>query len=50
MRKLICILNTMIARRQKWDANRYKMSDPARLPPVTGLSCHRRLTESLREA
>jgi transposase len=33
MRKLICILNTMIARRQKWDANRYKMSDPARLPP-----------------
>jgi transposase len=33
MRKLICILNTMIARRQKWDANRSKMSDPARLPP-----------------
>jgi transposase len=33
MRKLICILNTMIARRQKWDADRYKMSDPARLPP-----------------
>ena len=23
MRKLICILNTMIARRQKWDATRY---------------------------
>jgi transposase len=33
MRKLICILNTMIARREKWDATRYKMSDPARLPP-----------------
>ena len=33
MRKLIVILNTMIARRQKWDANRYKVSDPARLPP-----------------
>ena len=27
MRKLIVILNTMIARRQKWDANRYKVSD-----------------------
>jgi transposase len=33
MRKLIVILNTMIARRQKWDANRYKVSDPARLQP-----------------
>ena len=33
MRKLICILNTMIARREKWDATRYKMTDPARLPP-----------------
>ena len=35
MRKLICILNTMIARREKWDATRYQMSDPARLPPST---------------
>jgi transposase len=35
MRKLICILNTMIARREKWDATRYHMSDPARLPPST---------------
>jgi transposase len=33
MRKLICILNTMIARRQKWDASHSKPSDPARLPP-----------------
>jgi transposase len=33
MRKLICILNTMIARREKWDATRYKVSEPARLPP-----------------
>lgn len=33
MRKLICILNTMIARRQKWDATRDQLSDPARLPP-----------------
>jgi transposase len=33
MRKLIVILNTMIARRQKWDAARYKVSAPARLPP-----------------
>jgi transposase len=33
MRKLIVILNTMIARRQNWDANRGKLSDPARLPP-----------------
>jgi transposase len=33
MRKLICILNTMIARRQKWDANCYKLSDTARPLP-----------------
>jgi transposase len=33
MRKLIVILNTMIARRQKWDAVRYKVSDPARPLP-----------------
>jgi transposase len=33
MRKLICILNTMIARRQKWDATRSKVSDPARPLP-----------------
>ena len=33
MRKLICILNTMIARREKWDAARYKVNQPARLPP-----------------
>jgi len=33
MRKLIVIVNIMIARRQKWDATRYKVSDPARLPP-----------------
>jgi len=26
MRKLICILNVMITRRQKWDANRYALS------------------------
>lgn len=26
MRKLICILNVMIMRRQKWDANRYALS------------------------
>jgi transposase len=26
MRKLIVILNTMIARRQKWDPNRYAVS------------------------
>lgn len=32
MRKLIVILNTMIARRQKWDATRYQASDCARLP------------------
>jgi transposase len=33
MRKLIVILNTMIARRQKWDATRHKVSDPARPLP-----------------
>ena len=33
MRKLICILNTMIARRHKWDATRYKLSDRARPLP-----------------
>ncbi len=33
MRKLICILNTMIARRQKWDPNRDKLSQSARLLP-----------------
>ncbi len=33
MRKLIVILNTMIARRQTWDATRHQGSDPARLPP-----------------
>ena len=33
MRKLIVILNTMIARRQKWDVTRYKVSDPARPLP-----------------
>jgi transposase len=33
MRKLICILNTMIARRQKWDPTRCKASDPARPLP-----------------
>jgi transposase len=33
MRKLIGILNTMIARRQKWDATRDKASDPARPLP-----------------
>ena len=38
MRKLIAILNTMIARRQKWDANRYEVSDPARLPPSACLA------------
>jgi transposase len=26
MRKLICILNVMIARRQKWDAARYTLA------------------------
>ena len=33
MRKLICILNTMIARREKWDVTRYKVSDHARPLP-----------------
>ncbi|MCA1459039.1 IS110 family transposase, partial [Bradyrhizobium sp. BRP22] len=33
MRKLICILNTMIARRQKWDANPCQLSDAARPLP-----------------
>ncbi|XIA67224.1 transposase [Bradyrhizobium sp. TZ2] len=33
MRKLICILNIMIARRQKWDITRHKASDPARPLP-----------------
>jgi transposase len=33
MRKLICILNTMIARHQKWDASRYKVSESARPLP-----------------
>jgi transposase len=35
MRKLIVILNVMIARGEKWDASRYEVSDPARLPPST---------------
>ena len=33
MRKLIVILNVMIARRQKWDPTRYQPRDCARLPP-----------------
>lgn len=33
MRKLIVILNVMIARGEKWDASRYGVSDCARLPP-----------------
>jgi transposase len=33
MRRLIVILNVMIARGEKWDANRYQPSEPARLPP-----------------
>ena len=33
MRKLIVILNIMIARGEKWNANRHKASDAARLPP-----------------
>jgi transposase len=33
MRKLIVILNVMIARGEKWDATRYDVSDSARLPP-----------------
>ena len=33
MRKLICIINTMIARRQKWDAARSNLCNPARHLP-----------------
>jgi transposase len=33
MRKLIVILNVMIARGEKWDASKYEQSEPARLPP-----------------
>ncbi|WP_407193674.1 IS110 family transposase [Bradyrhizobium sp. STM 3566] len=33
MRKLIVILNVMIARGEKWDAGRYEVSNSARLPP-----------------
>ena len=33
MRKMIVILNVMIARGDKWDAKRYQQSGPARLPP-----------------
>jgi transposase len=33
MRKLIVILNIMIARGEKWDTSRYEESEPARLPP-----------------
>jgi transposase len=33
MRKLIVILNIMIAHGEKWDASRYEVSAPARLPP-----------------
>jgi transposase len=33
MRRLIVILNVMIARGEKWDATRYQLSGPARLPP-----------------
>lgn len=33
MRKLIVILNIMIARGEKWDTTRYQVSEPARLPP-----------------
>jgi transposase len=33
MRRLIVILNVMIARGEKWDASRYQLSEPARLPP-----------------
>ena len=35
MRKLIVILNIMIARGEKWDATRYELSEPARLRPST---------------
>ncbi|UPJ55109.1 IS110 family transposase [Bradyrhizobium sp. 192] len=33
MRKLIVILNVMIARGEKWDAKRYEVGGTARLPP-----------------
>jgi transposase len=33
MRKLIVILNVMIARGEKWDASKYEQREPARLPP-----------------
>jgi transposase len=33
MRKLIVILNVMLARGEKWDASKYEQSEPARLPP-----------------
>jgi transposase len=33
MRKLIVILNVMIARGEKWDASKYEQGEPARLPP-----------------
>jgi len=33
MRKLIVILNVMIARGEKWDPSRYEVSNSARLPP-----------------
>jgi transposase len=33
MRKLIVILNVMIARGEKWDPSKYEQSKPARLPP-----------------
>jgi transposase len=33
MRRLIVILNVMIARGEKWDASRYQLSEPARLSP-----------------
>jgi len=33
MRRLIAILNVMIARGEKWDASRYQLSGPARLLP-----------------
>jgi transposase len=33
MRRLIVILNVMIARGEKWDASRYEPSEPARRPP-----------------
>jgi transposase len=33
MRKLIVILNVMIARGEKWDSSKYEQGEPARLPP-----------------